>query len=641
MRKTKPSNQASIQSFFRSQPRVKDEVKVAPVVPASRTSTIRDDEDLFVTDTQFRAEESVLSEQRASMANIRPTQSTVEWWKTPPKGLSGIERKRVGGASPLSQKLTAKRQNSAPWEIKSAARYRPLARPTGIASLRSSQQQQQTFEQSLLSPEQDRVLRLILEENQNVFFSGAAGTGKSYLLRMIISKLRNGRATPRIAVTATTGLAAYSIGGQTIHRWSGLGAGHWQVAAVAKRIKKVPQLRENWYKCSVLVIDEVSMLNPEYLDKLEQIAREVRGNEEPFGGIQVILTGDFFQLPPVYKGDGTDAKNGPKLCFEAKCWNRILNHHVLLTKVFRQKEAKLVDMLNAMRSGEITPDIDREFRKLERPVSYSDGLEPTQLYPLRSQVDHANAAKMSGLEGRIFEFHAYDSETEGPQAKLLDQLMAPKVLQLKIGAQVLLIRNISDEMVNGRRGQVLTFMTDEEFIALAEVMFGGDKKLLEIYNQVMNNGQEITQDIRQRLDQHTGLNEHQRAVFMRSLSSNPAFKYPVVDFKTGVPEFIDRKPFCADVRGSKDLQRSQVPLVLSWALSIHKSQGQSLDRMVVDLSRVFEAGQAYVAVSRATSIDRLQIKGYRREAIRVHPQVAAFYNSTSWDDVKMRAGNSL
>lgn len=563
------------------------------------------------------------------------------WWTTPPRGDSSLPgaRKRSSSEStsptraPPASRKTSSVSGSAPW----TGKVKPIVRPKGLAS--AKQQSQPSIVNALLSDEQKHILELIIDRGESVFFTGAAGTGKSHVLRQVVSSLRRSKYDSEVAITATTGLAAFNVGGRTIHRWSGIRTGEESALSIAQNIKKSTEVRDNWRRCRVLVIDEVSMMDAKLLDKLEEIARLVRGKSEPFGGIQLVLTGDFFQLPPVSKG-GLDTT---PLCFEAKCWPVVIKHQIVLSKVFRQKDDRLVRMLNAMRKGNMPDDVVKQFEALDREVKYDDGLEPTELYPVRWQVDRANAMRLKALKGSVFGFNARDSSSFESTQKLFDQLLATKRLELKIGAQVLLIRNLNEVLVNGRRGHVVTFISERDWVLLGPFL-KDNRKALDVYNAYMNSVMaDDTDRLQDRKSLDAGLeeivfpDETIRGHYWQALFSPTSQKLPVVDFRQGQVVLIDRVEFSTDSGGGKrpQLIREQLPLVPSWALSIHKSQGQSLDRLIVDLTQVFEAGQAYVAVSRATSYDRLQIKGFKKEKVRVHPRVAQFY-----DEIENSNGDS-
>lgn len=483
-----------------------------------------------------------------------------------------------------------------------------------------------TLSSTLLTDEQKYVLHNVVDLGESVFFTGAAGTGKSFLLKQVVQGLKRSRSESELAITATTGLAAYHVGGQTLHRWAGIRTGEGPVSSHVQYIRNTPGVRENWRKCKVLVIDEVSMLDAQLLDKLEEIGRLIRGNSRPFGGIQVVLTGDFFQLPPVSATKQPDGGGG--LCFEAKCWPRVIGQCIVLSKIFRQKDNRLVKMLNAMRIGELGPDMVEEFKKLARKVEYDDGLEPTELYPVRWQVDSANRSKMQALSGAVFTYNALDSSTFDSSQKLLDQLICYKTLELKIGAQVLLIRNLTDQLINGRRGVVLTFMSDLEWASLGPLLLQ-NQRALEVYNAVINAAADHSV-VRAEVEEIEFPDSDTKLRFQAALNSPLKSKLPIVDFRFGQVVPIERTDFTAMSGGRgqfSEVTRNQIPLVPSWALSIHKAQGQTLDRLVVDLGHVFEAGQAYVAVSRATSYDRLEIRGFSKDKVRVHPRVSDFYRS--------------
>lgn len=625
----KKNDQPKINSFFQSKKTILKEkenlfVKQPSATEPSRPSSIKPS--LHQADNLLSAKTTSFSENRSNAANH------ATWWATPPRGNMALPgaRKRSSTEAispsrtpPASRKISSN-GGSAPWQGK----VKPLVRPQGMAS--SKQQSQPSIVNALLSDEQKHVLELIVDKGESVFFTGAAGTGKSHVLRQVVSSLKRGKYDAEVSITATTGLAAFNVGGKTIHRWAGIRTGEESALTISQNIKKNAESRENWRRCRVLVIDEVSMLDAKLFDKLEEIARLVRGKSDPFGGIQVVMTGDFFQLPPVSKGSQGDTP----LCFEAKCWPAVIKHQIVLSKVFRQKDDRLVQMLNAMRKGQMPDHIIRQFEALDRTVKYDDGLEPTELYPVRWQVDRANAMRLKALEGAVFAFDARDSSTFDSTQKLFDQLLATKRLELKVGAQVLLIRNLNDVLVNGRRGHIVTFMNEREWILLGPFL-KDNRKALDVYNVHLNSAAADDTDRAQdraileaELDEVVFPDEGVRGHYLQALASPIRSKLPVVDFRQGQVVLIDRVEFSTDSGGGKRPQvvREQLPLVPSWALSIHKSQGQTLDRVVVDLTQVFEAGQAYVAVSRATSYDRLQIKGFKKEKVRVHPRVSRFYN---------------
>lgn len=250
----------------------------------------------------------------------------------------------------------------------------------------------ETVAKVFLSDEQKLVLNLVAEQKRSVFFTGSAGTGKSVLLRETIKVLREKykREADRVAVTASTGLAACNVGGVTLHSFAGIGLGKEAVPELVKKIKRNQKAKQRWLRTKVLIIDEISMVDGDLFDKLEAIARAIRNNGRPFGGIQLVITGDFFQLPPV-----PDYGRVSKFSFDAATWNTSIEHTIGLTQVFRQKDpgasthaidsrclltiVVFANMLNEMRLGRLTPKSINAFRALNRPLSFADDFEATEL----------------------------------------------------------------------------------------------------------------------------------------------------------------------------------------------------------------------------------------------------------------------
>ena len=227
-----------------------------------------------------------------------------------------------------------------------------------------------------LSEEQGKVVKLVVDQKKSVFFTGSAGTGKSVLLRDIIRNLRvkYRKEQDRVAVTASTGLAACNVGGSTLHSFAGIGLGKEEVPELVRKIKRNAKAKLRWQRTKVLVVDEISMVDGDLFDKLENIARIIRSNGRPFGGIQLVITGDFFQLPPV-----PDHGRVAKFSFDAATWNTSIEHTIGLTRVFRQKDPTFANMLNEMRVGKLTPQSISTFRSLNRPLSTDDSFAATEL----------------------------------------------------------------------------------------------------------------------------------------------------------------------------------------------------------------------------------------------------------------------
>lgn len=487
-----------------------------------------------------------------------------------------------------------------------------------------------------LSLEQSEVLREVIESRKNIFYTGSAGTGKSVVLKKLVEKLKIIHGD-NLGVTASTGMAAVNINGQTIHKFLGIGIGTGSPLEITKRIKRNRMTTRKWQSLKVLIIDEISMIDGDLFDKINEIGQLIRGNRKPFGGIQVVVTGDFFQLPPVSK----DKK--ATYCFQAKCWHSVIHKKIVLTKVFRQKgDDELISMLNALRSGNLTDEITSKFKQLSRKVNYNDGIEPTELFPTRFEVKNANLSRMRSLTGRTRTFMAIDSipkDARPETAKQLDNLMCEKELQLKEGAQVMYLKN-QDEIVNGSIGTVLFFLTKELWIKIYE-LYGDDLDDSMILTEIRLISSRIgNTDLwtPEETDAFRKVVPSERMSNFRKLCNlasdgDSALAYPIVNFKRekhlDLPFFVEPFDFSMDGAARQDqvLSRRQLPIILAWAMSIHKAQGQTIDRLKIDLTKSFEMGQIYVALSRATSKEHLEVKNFEGWKVKVSEDVVKFYNA--------------
>lgn len=362
-----------------------------------------------------------------------------------------------------------------------------------------------------LSPQQQEILDTIVHGGQSLLFTGGAGTGKSVLVRAVVQELRKkykdwGHGNKAVGVCALTGVAALHIGGQTLHSWAGVGLGNLPVEespggktrdCLYRIVSRNKTARRTWMHTKVLIVDEVSMLDAILFDKLEHLGRLMRHSDEPFGGIQLVLVGDFFQLPPVvtnptFFGPKDQAKllkiQYQNLCasytsrfvFDAKSWAQCVPQVVVLRHVFRQADMEFVRMLDEARRGCLSHQSIRRFHGLARPL-VKDGIEPTELYPLREQVRQANLSRLKALKGESHFFHAKDysfvhrkrrdqSESDFKQQVqvYLDKYVtAPSREELKVGAQVMLLKNLSNGLVNGSLGVIEGF----EVISQGRVAF--------------------------------------------------------------------------------------------------------------------------------------------------------------------------
>ncbi|AET41189.1 DNA helicase Ecym_7362 [Eremothecium cymbalariae DBVPG len=550
--------------------------------------------------------------------------------------------RKLAGISDMDHASVAHKQASVAgagyFPVSTTRRLKMFHKKQSSSTSNSSEQKRGALK---LTKEQVMVMDLILKERLNVFYTGSAGTGKSILLRELVKALRAKYGASAVAVTASTGLAAVSIGGTTVNRFSGIGIGAGVLDKLVERAKKKKEVFERWKRTRVLIIDEISMIDGRFLDKLDYVARSLRKNADvPFGGIQLVFTGDFFQLPPVSDRNPNSPK--PLFCFESKAWQQGIQKTICLQRIFRQKDNDLIDLLNAIRFGEVTPQLTALVRTFEREVHYPDGIEPTELFPTRKEVDTANKRRLERLPGFEVTYEALDSgDVEKKFSSYFDAIIAERTLVLKENTQVMMLKNKDDTLVNGTVGRVLFFTTANlwNFIQrdhinmLDNAEFVMDMKLVCKAIGVPENCRPL--QLQQEINSRPILTKsylHQYLTLAQRESSD--LLYPLVRFSVSNKyryELIQREEFLVDLpingHGVGEGSRHQIPLVPCWALSIHKAQGQTIDRLKVDLRRIFEAGQVYVALSRAVSKDQLQIVNFNPKRIKADPKVKQFYQN--------------
>ncbi|XP_037556949.1 ATP-dependent DNA helicase PIF1-like [Dermacentor silvarum] len=404
-----------------------------------------------------------------------------------------------------------------------------------------------------LTLEQKTVLSAVLA-GRSVFFTGGAGTGKSYLLRHILSSL-----PPQDAfATATTGIAAAQIGGTTLHSFAGVGTGTATVEAMMQRAMRPPWVNQ-WRRCKVLVVDEVSMLDGRFFHKLERVARLVRRSDRPFGGIQLVLCGDFLQLPPVSRKE----EPAPVYCFQTSAWRQCVHVTLELKQVHRQSDPRFISLLQQVRVGSCPDWVEEVLKKTASRCLETGDIVATRLSTHTDDVDFMNQRCFDQLPSSPRIFKAIDSE--GSSADLLEAC-APSTLSLKVGTQVMLTKNtqVRAGLANGSRGVIVGFDSAS-----------GD---------------------------------------------------PIVQFVNSCKQTITKERWA--IRTGPEGRchvRRQLPLRHAWAMSIHKSQGLTLDFAELTLGRVFEAGQAYVALSRVATLEGLRVLDFRKDCVRADPRVLSFY----------------
>lgn len=408
-----------------------------------------------------------------------------------------------------------------------------------------------------------------------------------------------------VAVTAPTGIAAINIGGQTVHSFAGIGLGRGERPAIVKKVMKNKSAVDRWKQTKVLIIDEISMLDRNLFELLDEIARRVCGNDLPFGGIQIVVVGDFMQLPPV---------QNTGFAFESDVWIaagfEVRKGTIYLQQVVRQSDADFIQYLNEVRLGIYSRDFHLRLQEclVTNKPKPTNGIIPTKLYAVNKQVDEENTMRLAELAGEELVVKAKDMWKVLPSKKILEEFliegveqMIPKEIRLKVGAQVMLLRNRSrmtyggaiqatgPSLVNGSRGKIVAFSESvlHPGMMLPTIMF--------------DNGMTVT---------------------------------------IGPVEYEYKGP-----QGDGKIIRQQVPLKLAWyayvycsllhfvyfscmcrAATVHKSQGCTLTCAELMLDRAFDYGQTYVALSRVKNLDGLWLSTpLKPSAVKAHPLVLNFY----------------
>jgi len=412
----------------------------------------------------------------------------------------------------------------------------------------------------------------ILKTGASVFLTGEPGSGKTHTVNEYVACLRARGVEP--AITASTGIAATHIGGMTVHSWSGVGIKRKLNKYDLDKITSSGYVAKRVRRAKVLIIDEVSMLPPGILSMIDAVCREIKQNVEPFGGIQVVFVGDFFQLPPIVKSvlsdvEGAETENSAqamlieepsaRFAYDSPAWKRANPIVCYLTEQHRQDDGDFLNLLSAIRRNAFNSSHLRyiEARKIERSAA-PDGAP--KLFSHNADVDRVNDEMLAKLSGEPQTFTMSSQGQDAPVAVLKKGCLSPEELYLKIGAAVMFTKNNPKEgFVNGTLGAVEKF------------------------------------------DEYSG--------------------YPIINTRSGRRIEVLPMDWTVEENGKVRARITQLPLRLAWAITVHKSQGVSLDEAVVDLSDVFEFGQGYVALSRVRRLSGLYLLGWNERAFLVHPEI--------------------
>lgn len=415
-----------------------------------------------------------------------------------------------------------------------------------------------------LTPSQARFARLFWA-GHNLLLTGSAGTGKSYLTKALFAFLRDRRVN--VGVTATTGIAAFGIGGQTIHSFCGIGLADEPASNLIAKVFKHGKAKARIRAIDVLFIDEVSMAKGDLLNKVNAVFKAIRHSSAPFGGVQVVFTGDWLQLAPVFKGDETQ-----ELAFQSAAWQEAAVRTVLLNEQMRQREdSTLLRVLNDLRVGSTA-----SLHLLDDRIGAAfpaDGIEAVRVFCRNVDVDRYNAERLAALPGQAKVYRARDTGDARYTDAFNRNCPAPEVLELKVGAQVLLLVNMDVEtrgLCNGSVGVIKSFGPDG-----VHVMFKNGLALVEL-NDWSIKEQEVALDGK---------------IILKTVAT-----------------------------------RRQMPLKVCYAITTHRCQGMTLDRAVVDMSDAFGDGMVYCALSRVRDMGSLSIAApIPRGAVKANRQCIQFY----------------
>ena len=449
----------------------------------------------------------------------------------------------------------------------------------------------------MLSPEQSYAFERF-KEGKNLFITGPGGTGKTRLIETMVEYMQSSEI--KFQVCALTGCATVLLNrckARTLHSWSGIGLANGLKEKIIQRVIKSRRTVSNWKKVRVLVVDEVSMMSKKIFEIIDHIGRTVRKSSKPFGGIQVIFTGDFFQLPPVgnYEEDDTC-----RFCFESPLWSQVFlkHNHIQLTTIFRQKDPEYREILNQIRRGSIDSDcIDILKKHVGREYSDESMLvKPAKLFAVKAKADFVNQAQYAKLDSDELIYNMQSSN------RLLTYMDSGKSIEPEM------IGFCSQLSESDIATEIEYLKTTTNHIPVLKLKVG--VRVMCLHN----------------LDIENGICNGTQGTIIEMVSTTLGQKIPLVLFSNGRKEIIDYHWIQSEEYPCIGIY--QIPLCLSWAITIHKIQGATLPMAEMDLGNtIFEFGQTYVALSRIQSLSGLYLTAFHPSKIKANPIVKAFYDS--------------
>jgi len=471
-----------------------------------------------------------------------------------------------------------------------------------------------------LSILQKKALYSVLQ-GENVLICGPAGTGKSLLVKLIRKFLPRKHPNSCLYVTASTGIAAINIGGMTLHSFAGVGLAQKSGNDLIKKVKRHREASHRWKSVDVLVIDEISMISCELFEKIEFVARTIRENDNPFGGIQLVLLGDFFQLTPIIDKPRKDKK---VFCFESDIWGECVPTIINLTKIFRQTDMEFQSLLNRLRVGNHTVN---DVYKIKSRVQFeSENVKKSiiKLHPTNKQVFEENMNKLKEINEISIDYSVTFRGDKDLKKDLELQFRQSNMntISLKRGARVMLTVNLdtSAGLCNGTLGTIVDFRR-----GLPKVKFDNGEILVIEKNiwerEIKVKDKKITLDF---LLDGNGDSSSLNLLRCRRQRSKGG-RYPPVQ-STGSGVF---SPIPDDNEWViKKATATQIPLILAWSISIHRSQGLTFDSAIISLSKCFAYHQVYVALSRVRTLDGIYLDGgFLAQKIKINPRVKSYFGN--------------
>jgi len=447
---------------------------------------------------------------------------------------------------------------------------------------------------SVLSKEQKYAYNKFTQ-GENLFITGPGGTGKTRLVKYLVEYAKS--AAKPIQVCAMTGCAAVLLqcNARTLHSWSGIKLAKGPKKQVIDSVLRNRNACKAWRAAKILILDEISMLSKKVFEIIEELGRTIRKSSSPFGGLQVVFVGDFYQLPPVGTDGETDTE---QFCFESPIWSTVFRqeNHIELKTIFRQNDKEYIDILMQVRKGELDSEkisILKKYLNRECDAEKNNGCVPTKLFAIRSKVDYVNTQMFTKLNEREHVFQ-YEFKVDCLTYLESGKVIPPDVLQKC----------------------TLLSMQDKEF-ELDQILNNSQcNKILRL-----KKGAAVMCTVN--LDMDSGICNGSQGIVV-DIVENGSIPNPIVKFSNGIIKRIS--PHYWQSEDYPTLAVGQYPLCLAWALTIHKIQGATLSMAEIDIGNsIFEYGQTYVALSRIQSLDGLYLSAFEPNKIKTNPIVNGFY----------------